>query len=85
MYMYVVENKRLAINLLCCQVGETNENTLTIKASKLTEGQQYELRVFAENSIGQGPPCTSEPITAKLPFGERSSHVRKQRFIQSKR
>ncbi len=52
-------------------VGDTNAETLTIKATKLTEGHTYHFRVVAENTIGVSDPCqTQEPITAKLPFGK---------------
>ena len=52
-------------------VGETDAKTLTIKATKLTEGHQYLFRVVAENVVGVSDPCeTSDPITAKLPFGK---------------
>ena len=52
-------------------MGETDANTLTIKATKLTENNQYHFRVVAENEVGVSDPCeTDEPITAKLPFGE---------------
>lgn len=53
------------------KVGDTDANTLTIKATKLIEGHQYHFRVVAENSVGVSDPCdTKEPITAKLPFGK---------------
>ena len=52
-------------------VGTTKPDTLTIKASKLTEGHEYDFRVVAENDIGVSDPCQTEaPIMAKLPFGE---------------
>ena len=51
------------------QVGETDAQTLNIRASKLTEKNVYEFRVRAENKIGESPNCVSLPATAKLPFG----------------
>jgi titin len=51
-------------------VGTTKPDTLTIKATKLTEGHEYDFRVVAENDIGVSDPCQTEaPIMAKLPFG----------------
>lgn len=48
--------------------------TSTLKANsfpitKLIEGKEYIFRVTAENKFGCGPPCTSEPLTAKNQFG----------------
>ena len=52
-------------------VGKTDAKTLTIKATKLTEGHHYDFRVVAENSIGESDPCmTDQPVEAKLPFGK---------------
>jgi hypothetical protein len=57
------------------QVGDTQADTLTIKATKLTEGHKYLFRVVAENEMGVSDPCTTdEPITAKLPFGTQPSN-----------
>ena len=58
------------------QVGDTKADTLTIKATKLTEGHKYFFRVVAENEIGVSDPCTTDdPITAKLPFGESANQI----------
>ncbi len=39
--------------------------------TKLIEGHQYNFKVMAENEIGESDPCvSSEPIKARLPFGE---------------
>ncbi len=44
--------------------------TRKLKVPKLTEGNQYHFRVKAENDIGESDPTqTTEPVTAKLPFG----------------
>ena len=67
---YTIE-RRQADKKSWTKVGDTEPDTLTIKATKLTEGNKYHFRVVAENSIGVSEPCeTKEPITAKLPFGE---------------
>ena len=51
--------------------GTTKADTLTIKASKLTERHEYDFWVVAENDIGVSNPCQTEaPFIAKLPFGE---------------
>ena len=69
---YFVE-RRNAAKQAWVKVGETDINTLTITATKLTEDNEYFFRVFAENSVGVSEPCTTEqPIKAKLPFGEDS-------------
>jgi len=50
-------------------IGDTDSSTLRYKATKLYEGSEYLFQVSAENSIGQGPPCTmKESVTAKLSF-----------------
>ncbi len=55
------------------QVGEVAPGKeLKAQASKLTEGHQYVFRAVAENSVGISDPCETQPITAKLPFGESS-------------
>ena len=46
--------------------GSTTRHVL----GKLIEGNEYQLRVYAENKIGAGPPAElSQSITAKLPYG----------------
>lgn len=37
--------------------------------TKLIEGKEYIFRVTAENKFGCGPPCISDPLTAKNQFG----------------
>jgi hypothetical protein len=67
---YTVE-RRNAEKQTWIKVGQVDANTLTIKATKLTEGHQYFFRVVASNEVGISEPCTTdEPITAKLPFGK---------------
>ena len=54
--------------------GSTDAATLKFKVGKLSEGKEYLIRVFAENAIGQSDPVTlSDPVTAKLPFGESTA------------
>jgi len=66
---YVVEKADVKRNVYA-PAGETDGSTLTFKATKLLEGNDYLFRVAAENSIGQGPWVTiGEPVTAKLAFG----------------
>ena len=67
---YKVE-KRDAKKNTWTKVGDTDANTLTIKATKLMEGHEYYFRVVAENAIGVSDPCEmDEPVTAKLPYGK---------------
>jgi hypothetical protein len=50
--------------------GRTDANTFYLKATKLTEGCNYEFKVAAENDIGQSDWATLEkPVKAKLAFG----------------
>ena len=52
-----------------CNKEPVTELTLTIK--DLTEGNQYQFRVSAENAAGVGNPSPpSDVVTAKLPFGK---------------
>ena len=56
--------------------GSTDAATLKFKVGKLSEGNEYLIRVFAENAIGQSDPVTlSDPVTAKLPFGESTAEL----------
>ena len=51
--------------------GTTNASIRTFKITKLVEGNDYYVRVTAENVIGVSDPTTTgEPIRARLPFGE---------------
>lgn len=46
-------------------------STPTAEVRNLEPGQEYEFRVMAQNSNGLSEPLlTSEPILAKLPYGE---------------
>ena len=67
---YVVE-KADAKRLNYTTTGRTDADTLTYKATKLHEGNDYMFQVCAENEVGLSQPVSlSEPVTAKLPFGE---------------
>ena len=52
------------------KVDETDAKTLTIKAKKLVEGNDYIFRVCAENVIGASDWTTLDPVKARLPFGK---------------
>ena len=52
-------------------IGKTDADTQSYKATKLYEGSEYLFQVCAENEVGLSEPVTlDEPVTAKLPFGE---------------
>ena len=52
-------------------VGDTDADTMDMKATKLTEGNEYIFRVCAQNEIGTSDFVTmDEAVMAKLPFGE---------------
>jgi len=66
---YVVEKADVKRNVFS-DAGDTTADTKQFKVTKLLEGNDYMLRVSAENEIGQGKPASlAEPVTAKLPFG----------------
>ena len=53
------------------KVDDLDAKTLTVKATKLVEGNKYYFRVLAENEVGESKWTeTDEPIVAKLPFGK---------------
>ena len=65
---YLIERRDVKKTAFVNQ-GNTDANTLNLKAIKLIEGTQYMFRVFAINSIGQSEPAElAEPVTAKVPF-----------------
>ena len=66
---YTVE-KRDMKRAAFVKVEETKPNVLTLKIPKLVEGNQYMVRVCAENDVGTSDWAElPEPVTAKLPFG----------------
>jgi len=65
---YIVEKRDVTKTAYISQ-GKTDVNTLTLKATKLIEGNQYLFRVAAVNSVGQSDWVElAEPVTAKQPF-----------------
>ncbi|CAH1802732.1 unnamed protein product [Owenia fusiformis] len=55
-------------------VDTVDSRTKKFKVGRLVEGNNYFIRVFAENSIGASEPAElSTPTTAKLPFDEPSA------------
>lgn len=66
---YVVE-KRDVKKSSYIKAGSTDSKTLEMKVVKLIEGNEYVIRVCAENEIGASDFTeTEEPIKARLPFG----------------
>ena len=56
--------------------GTTDAKTRSMKVSKLVEGNEYYIRVSAENDIGTSDPTTTEePVKARLPFGKLAGIV----------
>ena len=49
--------------------GSTDGKTYEFKITKLVEGNEYDIRISAENEIGQSDwTKTDEPVKARLPF-----------------
>ena len=56
------------------KVTKSLVSELTFKVTDLIQGNQYEFRVFAENKVGPGPPCSpTKPVLAKEPYGKMFS------------
>ena len=69
---YWLERRHLA-SARWLTVNKDLVDALTLTAAELTDGNEYEFRVSAQNAIGRGPPSTpSNPITAKDPWGKFS-------------
>ena len=67
---YIVERKDVTRSSWI-RVNEVSRDTLTCRAPKLVEGNEYIFRVSAVNDIDQGPATeTTEALTAKCPFGK---------------
>ncbi len=67
---YIVE-KRDVKKSSWVNAGNVDASTMTLKCTRLVEGNEYLFRVYAENAIGQSDPAeTPEPVKARLPFGE---------------
>ncbi len=66
---YVIEKKE-GSRTTWSKVGETSSQSLKFRATRLTEGTDYQFRVAAENSIGVGEFVTlDQSVKAKVPFG----------------
>ena len=80
---YVVEKADVKRGVFS-EAGDTAADTKQLKVSKLLEGNDYMFRVAAENDIGQGKPASlSEPVTAKLPFGQIISITYCRKLLKS--
>jgi len=65
---YVVE-KRDPAKSTYIPVGTTSESTCEFRVIRLVAGNEYVLRVSAENEVGMGDPAElSQGITAKSPY-----------------
>ena len=65
---YVVEKADASTRTFTI-AGHTDCDTREFKVSQLNKGNQYLIRVFAENAIGQSEPVSlQEPV--RLPLGE---------------
>jgi len=66
---YVVE-RREGTRATWSKIGDASSESLRYRATRLTEGTEYQFRVAAENTIGLGPFVTlDEAVKASLPFG----------------
>ncbi|XP_064646233.1 titin-like [Lineus longissimus] len=66
---YILE-KRDAKKTSWSNAGKVKPKDLKFQITKLIEGNEYFIRVIAENEIGQSEPCElKEPVKAKSPFG----------------
>jgi titin len=67
---YILE-KRDAKKTTWSSAGRVKPKELEFTVAKLIEGNEYFIRVIAENEIGQSEPCElKEPVKAKSPFGK---------------
>ena len=67
---YLVEKKDAAKKTYI-KADNTDSLTRELKVTKLVEGKEYDIRVFAENEIGQSEPAgLPSPVKARLPFGK---------------
>ena len=67
---YVIE-KRDAKKNTWASAGKVKPAELAFTLMKLIEGNEYYIRVIAENEIGQSQPAElPEPVKAKSPFGK---------------
>ena len=67
---YLVEKKDAAKKTYI-KADSVDGSTLLLKVTKLVEGKEYDIRVFAENEIGQSEPAgLPSPVKARLPFGK---------------
>jgi hypothetical protein len=72
---YILE-KRDAKKTTWSSAGKAKPTELAQTISKLIEGNEYFIRVIAENEIGQSEPCElKDPVKAKSQFGEYFVHV----------
>jgi titin len=70
---YILE-KRDVTRTNWTSAGKVAPKEFAATVAKLIEGNEYFIRVIAENEIGQSEPCElKEPVKAKSPFGEFQS------------
>lgn len=68
--MFVPFLQQIYIYLFLFQVGTTQSDTTYLKDPGVTEGSEYRYRVKAVNEYGISEPLTSDPVTARCPYGE---------------
>ena len=72
---YIVE-KRDPAKSTYIPVGTTSDHCCEFRVIRLVAGNEYVLRVSAENEVGVGEPAElSQGITAKSPYGKSFAYI----------
>jgi len=81
---YIIE-KRDPAKSTYIPIGTTTDNVCEFRVIRLVAGNEYVLRVSAENEVGVGDPAElSQGITAKSPYS-KSTNFRRRRHLRQHR